>query len=133
MSPEDAETTLRQLQAKYTQLTEQELKDSFASVEKTINDQKKIGSLPAWAQQQGLTLPVGMKLDAALSKQTRVNGTGYDSLYLVYQGDYDHALQEAARIASGAHLSISQELQQAQNLLSGGVQISGLDTQSLAK
>jgi predicted Zn-dependent peptidase len=74
-----------------------------------------------------------MQFMASLSKQTHVDDSGYDSLFLVYQGSYDQALQEAAHIASGAHLTASQEVINAQKLVNQGKQFSGLDTSSLSK
>jgi hypothetical protein len=80
-----------------------------------------------------LTLPHGMDLMTSLSRETTVNDSWYDSLSLVYQWSYDQAVQEATRIASGAHLTISQELVDAQNLIQEWKQLSWLDTTSLSK
>jgi hypothetical protein len=50
---------------------------------------------------------------------------------LVYKGDYDKAVQEAERIASGAKLFLSPEIAQAQSLVKSGKIISGFNTQEL--
>lgn len=75
-------------------------------------------SLPQWAQQLNLTEPAGMKLDPDYSQMTRVENPeeGFNSVMLVYLGDYNLAMKEAARIAKIAGIPLGKDYLQAVEL-----------------
>jgi len=50
--------------------------------------------------------------------QTVADVDGFDSVTLVYHGDYDWAMQQANSIASKAKIPVSPEFEMAQKLLS---------------
>lgn len=66
-------------------------------------------SLPQWAKDIGLTEPRGLVLDRDFSKKTSVHNQdeGYNSIKLVYRGNYDAAIEQAKRIAENAKLPLS--------------------------
>lgn len=132
LDPDVALQEITTLQTKYAELTQQELSQALAPVQELAQKQK-LGSLPAWATNLGLRVPQGLTFRRAQSKQTTVNDRGYDSVVLVYQGDYDTALAEAQSIASGAHLFLSPEVLAAQQLLQSGTVLSGVDLSALSK
>jgi len=63
--------------------------------------------MPDWVSKLGISEPDGMKFDQVFSNFTSVNdpSEGFNSVSLVYTGDYDKACMEAARIAENAKLS----------------------------
>ncbi|MCF8233214.1 MAG: hypothetical protein K9G67_04615 [Bacteroidales bacterium] len=65
--------------------------------------------LPVWSTRLGLMEPQGMMLDPEQSKRTSVNNTveGYNSIKLVYTGNYDHAMEQAEIIARSANIPLS--------------------------
>lgn len=67
--------------------------------------------LPKWAKKLGLTEPQGMKLDSAVSRKTSADNPdeGFDSITLVFTGEYQTAMAEAKRIAEKAKIPISSE------------------------
>ncbi len=67
--------------------------------------------LPDWAIRLGLVEPEGMKLDSAVSRRTQAENLdeGFNSITLVYTGEYDQAMAEAKRIAEKAGIPISKE------------------------
>lgn len=64
--------------------------------------------MPEWVTKLGISEPDGMKFDQVFSNYTSVNdpAEGFNSVSLVYNGSYDKAIVEAARIAESANLSI---------------------------
>jgi len=64
--------------------------------------------MPDWVTILGVTEPDGMKFDQVFSNYTTVNdpAEGFNSVSLVYSGSYEKAMEEAARIAANAKLSI---------------------------
>lgn len=71
--------------------------------------------IPIWARQLGLTEPVGMQLDIDFSQSTSENNEveGFNSVSMVYQGDYNTAMQQAAIIAAKAGIPTSQDYKDA--------------------
>jgi hypothetical protein len=72
-------------------------------------------SLPEWAIELGLTEPKGMTIDADFSSLTSVDDedNGYNSVKLIYQGEYRQALNQASIIAAQAKIPMSKEYKDA--------------------
>jgi hypothetical protein len=68
-------------------------------------------SLPDWAKALGLNEPRNMQLVPGMSQQTFAEepSEGFNSVTLVYTGNYDTAMNQAARIAKIAKLPPSKE------------------------
>ena len=68
-------------------------------------------SLPDWAKRLGLSEPKNMKLVPDMSHLTSavMPGEGFNSVTLVYSGNYDTAMNQATRIAKAAKLPPSKE------------------------
>jgi len=62
--------------------------------------------MPEWVSELGVSEPDGMKFDQVFSDFTSVDNPdeGFNSVSLVYTGDYEIALEEAAKIAGNANL-----------------------------
>jgi len=62
--------------------------------------------IPDWVVKLGISEPEGMKFDQDFSNYTSVDSPseGFNSVSLVYTGDYDQAIKEAAKIAASAKL-----------------------------
>ncbi|MFZ2150663.1 MAG: hypothetical protein WAZ12_04865 [Candidatus Absconditicoccaceae bacterium] len=93
------------------------------SIEDISNTKKfveaiKIAGLPDRAKNLGLVEPLGMSLDQDISKITSIDNDteGFDSVILVYKGDYLKSVEEAARIAQLASIPVSKEFQQAKEI-----------------
>ena len=71
--------------------------------------------LPAWAKDLGLSEPHGLVLDKDFSKETSVNNPteAYNSIKLVYSGDYDIAIKQAKIIAQKANIPLSKQYKNA--------------------
>ena len=71
--------------------------------------------LPDWAKDLGLSEPNGLILDKDFSKETSVNdpSEAYNSIKLVYTGDYDIAIEQAKIIAKKANIPLSKQYQKA--------------------
>jgi len=67
--------------------------------------------LPGWAKALGLTLPEGLTLDQDFSQITSENNPqeGFNSVTLVYRGDYLKAMQQASIIAGKARIPLTDE------------------------
>ena len=137
ITPDDAQTLFGQLQTKYTELTQTQLLSRMNDLQQIINQKKdatiKLGELPRWAEALDVKLPIGMSLDKKLSTITFVGKEWYDSFLYIYTGPYDYSMEEAVRIASWAHLSISPEFVQAKQLLNEWANVTGIDTQNFNK
>ncbi len=74
--------------------------------------------LPLWATRLGLTEPRGLTIDVDYSQSTSESNPvdGYNSVMLVYRGDYGVAMKQAARIASLANIPMSKDFADAQIL-----------------
>lgn len=64
--------------------------------------------IPDWVIKLGIIEPEGMKFDQDFSNCTSVAdpSEGFNSVSLVYNGSYDKAIEQAAKIAANAKLSI---------------------------
>jgi len=64
--------------------------------------------IPDWVLKLGINEPDGLKFDKDFSDYTSVNDPteGFNSVSLVYSGSYDKAIEEAAKIAATAKLSV---------------------------
>jgi hypothetical protein len=64
--------------------------------------------IPDWVITLGISEPDGMKFDKDFSNYTSVDdpNEGFNSVSLVYNGSYDKAVEEAAKIAGKAKLSV---------------------------
>lgn len=90
-----------------------EINDSISidSLKVTGNNHTPATSLPAWAKELGLTEPENMKLLPGMSHQTSVyeNSEKFNSVTLVYTGNYDTAMVQAGNIARSAELPLSKK------------------------
>jgi len=68
-------------------------------------------SVPDWAKELGLSEPQNMKLLADMSHLTSAGepAEGFNSVTLVYSGNYDTAMNQARSIAKAAKLTPSKE------------------------
>ncbi len=91
------------------------VKDTYGRALAKREPQRNFSGLPNWAIELGLSLPNGMQLDQAFSQVTSVNNPdeGFNSILLVFNGDYKTAMQEAARIAKQARVPISKDFEEA--------------------
>jgi hypothetical protein len=76
--------------------------------------------LPLWATRLGLTEPKGMSIDIDYSQSTSESNPddGYNSVLLVYRGEYNQAMNQARMIASMANIPMSKDFKDAQVLAS---------------
>jgi hypothetical protein len=67
--------------------------------------------LPVWAKNLGITLPEGLTLDQDFSQITSENNPseGFNSVTLVYRGNYMKAMQQASIIAGRARIPLTDE------------------------
>lgn len=74
-----------------------------------------VNGLPAWAKQLGLSEPIGMVLDQDYSQTTSENNDneGFNSVTLVYNGNYDVAMKQAGIIAKKANIPLSKDYEDA--------------------
>lgn len=74
-----------------------------------------VNGLPTWAKQLGLTEPIGLELDKDYSQSTSENNDieGFNSIILVYRGNYDEAILQAGIIAEKANIPMSQDYKDA--------------------
>ncbi len=106
-------------------ITEAEARKRLAAINNRFN-RKISGSastvpktgLPNWARALGLSGPRNMVLDKSLSQVTSEdnNGTGFNSVTLVYKGTYRQAMAEARRIAALAKIPLSPEYRTAMEM-----------------
>jgi len=68
-------------------------------------------NLPGWAKDLGLAMPNGMKLDTDYSQATseKNQDEGFNSVVLVFNGNYKTAMQQAAIIAKDAQVPLTKE------------------------
>jgi hypothetical protein len=95
-----------------------EIKETYGRTIARRSNLNPATSLPPWAQQLRLTEPAGMKLDPDYSQMTTVENPdeGFNSVLLVYLGDYNLAMKEAARIAKTANIPLGKDYLQAVEL-----------------
>lgn len=75
-----------------------------------VSNLNPVVGLPPWAKQLGLTEPTGMILDSDFCQSTSENNEdeGFNSVILVYNGNYDNAILQAEIIAKKAGIPMSQ-------------------------
>lgn len=95
-----------------------EVKDTYGRALAKRDKVTPANGLPQWALQLGLTEPQGLTLDAAFSQVTSVQNKneGFNSVTLVYTGNYEHAMGEATRIARQAGIPLGKDFVQAREL-----------------
>lgn len=95
-----------------------EVKDNYGRVLSRRSNTNPATGLPSWARALGLTEPRGLTLDADYSQMTSASepGEGFNSVLLVYSGNYDRAISEAKRIADMAGVPLSRDFKQAVEL-----------------
>ncbi len=81
---------------------------------KTSNSNPVVG-LPRWAIKLGLSEPTGMKFDSDFSQSTSENNDleGFNSVIMVYHGDYNQSMIQAEKIAKRANIPLSQDYKDA--------------------
>lgn len=84
-----------------------------------IVTETKQNNLPDRAIALGLSEPEWLSFDKEESRQTYVNQDAFDSVTLIYTGEYEKSLQQAKIIADKAKIPISKEFEMAQNALDG--------------
>ncbi|HMM11970.1 MAG TPA: SHOCT domain-containing protein [Bacteroidales bacterium] len=94
------------------------VKDTYGRALAKREPQRNFAGLPSWAIELGLSLPNGMQLDQGFSQITSVNNPdeGFNSVLLVFNGDYQTAMQEASRIARQARVPLSKDFEEAREI-----------------
>lgn len=74
-----------------------------------------INGIPNWAKQLGLTEPVNMTFNNELSQSTSESNQneGFNSIIMVYNGNYEEAINQAGIIAQKANIPMSQDYKDA--------------------
>lgn len=95
-----------------------EVKETYGRVIARRSNINPATALPDWARQLGLSEPVGLTLDHDYSQLTSVKNAdeGFNSVLLVYTGDYNSAMREAERLANAANIPMSKDYKQAVEL-----------------
>lgn len=95
-----------------------EVKETYGRVIARRSNVNPATALPEWAKQLGLTEPEGLLVDPDYSQLTSVNNPdeGFNSVLLVYTGDYSTSMREAQRIAKRANIPLSKDYLQAVEL-----------------
>jgi hypothetical protein len=95
-----------------------ELKETYGRIIARRSNVNPATSLPDWAKNLGLLEPAGLTLDTDYSQLTSVSNPeeGFNSILLVYYGDYELAMNEASRIARAAGIPLSKDYKQAVEL-----------------
>lgn len=85
--------------------------DSLKTEEPLVDSLTHVASLPDWAKELGLSEPRNMQLVTGMSHVTSAvePGEGFNSVTLVYSGNYDTAMNQAGRIAKAAKLPQSKK------------------------
>ncbi|MDN5349305.1 MAG: hypothetical protein PWQ54_701 [Bacteroidales bacterium] len=95
-----------------------ELKETYGRIIARRSNVNPATSLPDWAKNLGLSEPIGLTLDTDYSQLTSFSNPeeGFNSILLVYYGDYQLAMNEASRIARAAGIPLSKDYKQAVEL-----------------
>ena len=95
-----------------------EVKDTYGRAMARKDNLNPAKGLPQWALKLGLTEPTGLLIDSEYSQITSVDikEEGFNSVLLVYTGDYKVAMREATRIARQAGIPLSKDFIQAKEL-----------------
>jgi len=83
----------------------------------SYNSNPVIG-IPAWAKQLGLSAPANMSFDSDNSQATSENNPneGFNSVILIYKGNYTEAIKQAGIVARKANIPMSQDYKDALTL-----------------
>ncbi len=94
------------------------IRTKYAKELTKTGDLKSPAAFPEWAKKIGLSAPQGMTLNKSMSQVTSSNdsNTGYNSINLVYNGDYAVAMKQAETIAKNAGVPIGSDYQEALDL-----------------
>ncbi len=94
------------------------VKDTYGRALVKRDPQQNFTGLPGWAVELGLSMPNGMQLDQAFSQITSASNAdeGFNSVLLVFNGDYQTAMQEANRIARQARIPLSKDFEEARDI-----------------
>jgi hypothetical protein len=94
------------------------VKDTYGRALAKREPQRNFTGLPTWAIELGLSMPNGMQLDQSFSQITSVSNAeeGFNSVLLVFNGDYQTAMQEATRIARQARIPLSKDFEEARDI-----------------
>ena len=86
-----------------------ELQDEAARLNLRNSNLASADYLPDWARDIGLSIPSGMKILPEFSHMTSMDDASerFNSITLVYKGNYDTAMIEARRIAGDAGIPMS--------------------------
>lgn len=107
-----------------------DVKETYGRAIARRDKTKAVVGLPTWALQLGLSEPQGLLLDQEFSQVTAVEtkDEGYNSVMLVYSGNYETAMKEAERIARQARIPISKDYLDAHELMEkfGSTPIKGI-------
>ena len=122
-----------ELQERYEALTQNDIENmsdevktiqenvtqQFELNKKTIDTEKESCDIPAWAVALWISKPEWLKVEEDWCRLTSLDVEGFDSITLVYEGEYEAALQQAKIIAEKAKVPVSAEFKMAQESLSG--------------
>jgi hypothetical protein len=107
-----------------------EIKDTYGRAIARRDNTSPVSGLPQWTRDLGLSEPVGLMLDQEFSQITSVDNPdeGFNSVLLVYSGNYNIAMQEAQRIANQARIPLSKDFLDAKEIteLYGSTPIKGV-------
>lgn len=86
-----------------------ELLDEAERLQLRMDNLSEADYLPEWAVDVGLSIPKGLKIVPEFSHMTSQNDRSemFNSITLVYEGDYETAMAEAKRIAESANIPLS--------------------------
>ncbi|MBN2615096.1 MAG: hypothetical protein JXR71_05325 [Bacteroidales bacterium] len=99
-------------------ITEAEAQKLMDAINKTLGrkvarstNYHPASSLPNWAIRLGLSTPVNMTIDSDYSQTTSESNPdeGFNSLLMVYKGNYENAMKQAAIIAARARVPMTPE------------------------
>lgn len=84
---------------------------------KLLEQQKNKFTLPNWVKELNILLPKWMDLNTWSSYQTTQEVDGFDSMYFVYEWDYETAMKQAEELAREAGITVNEEFKLAQNIM----------------
>lgn len=95
-----------------------EIKDTYGRAIARRENTGPVSGLPQWTKDLGLSEPVGLMLDQEFSQITSADNAdeGFNSVLLVYSGNYNIAMQEAQRIANQARIPLSKDFLEAKEI-----------------
>lgn len=84
------------------------LRAQVRNMEAVADENHPLEKMPEWVSKLGIKDPEGMKLDLDFSSYTSVNNPseGFNSVSLIYKGDYETAVREATKMADTLKLAV---------------------------